>query len=312
MTDEEREKAIERGDFLEEELQEEEEESPEEEEVEEGEEEEYDSEEEEGEEEEAPEEEGDEEDSEEEDEEGEQQNSQPRIPKARLDREIAKRRKAEEEKQAYEARILDLLEKMAKDKEPEPSPEPAPFDFDAAEEKYQELLIEGDTKAASKLRSEIRKAEREEFLKEINPEGHTREILAERDFSAAVSQHIQTNPALDDASDEYDQDLVDSINVMMRGYVANGEDKVSALDKAVKRLTSPSKKKPAPKLGKDTAREKKSLKNAIRASKAQPEKLRNSKSGRANTDSLDLSKMTEEEYRSLDPKVKRQLRGDNG
>lgn len=277
-------------------------------------------------EEESDEEEDDDEGSDEEDEEDEEE---ARIPRSRLNQ-VIEQREAERERSAWlEEQLERLIEAQTantKQEVKEVTPEKPAYDFDTKEQEYIELIIDGETAKAAKLRSEIDKARDQEILVQIEKakesaqeEALTKSELSrdEEKFESIVEKAQNEYSFLDDSSDDYDQEAVEAINAQMAGLIASGERRSIALEKAVKSLGPLYAKA----LGVEQDKGKASLgkkrttaarKKAAKASRQQPPTTKRTAKGKAarDLDALDITKMTDAEYDKLSLREKKALRGD--
>lgn len=111
---------------------------------------------------------------------------------------------------------------------------PKPYDFEGAEQKYADLLTEGNTKEAVKLRGEINR----ELVKSVRADAAaeavqsvTRMTAAER-LEEAAADMIETYPFLDDASKEANEDAIEQVIALRDHYV---KAKKMSPDKALRK-----------------------------------------------------------------------------
>jgi len=272
----------------------------------------------------------DEDDDEEEDEEDEGDEEEARIPRSRLNQ-VINEREAERERSAWleeqNERLIELLTtSQGTVQEAPPAPKEPPYDFDGKEEEYAELIIDGETAKAAKLRNEITAAREKQLTEQIraakeeaSSDAYTKaEAAREEDrFQKAIQSSIESYDFLDDASDAYDERAVTAVNAMMQGNIAGGMTKSKALQEAVAELGPLYAKKlgikEEPKkesLGKK--RTKTARKKAAKASQQQPPATKRAAKGKASRDldTLDLAKMSESEYNKLTLRERKALRGD--
>lgn len=299
---------IDRGDFIEDDDSEEIEELEEEEDTSEGEEEDTD--------------EGDDEDSsdeETEDEEEESPKKQTRVPKSRLDEVIRQREEARDRSAWLEEQLEKLIaNQTAQQKKEQQAPPESTYDFDAAEEAYINLIIEGDTAKAAKLRQEITREQNKQFqslLADIENKAvnkakgeSTAHLESERFLSAIESMEVKY-PFLDNHSKQYNEEAVDTVNTLLAGYVAAGKTKVEALNLAVKKVVPMYEVKVTkPSLG--TQRKTEAGKKAAQAAKQQPAKTKSSTTKSVDMNTVNVAKMSEKDFSKLSAKEKSILRGD--
>ena len=260
------------------------------------------------------------------DEEEDEADGNARIPRSRLNQVIQQR----EEEKARSAWLEEQLETLIKQRqEPEPekvADEPvSTYDFDEAEEKYIELILEGSVKEARQVRKEInvehetiREHQMAVAQKQAteNAQVAASSSVEESKFQDFVEDTFSDKSYLDDTSDDYNERAVKMANSLMSSYVADGMDRISALDQAVKDITPLFEEDASPKpvLGKKkaSARTKTARKKALKASEQQPQTTERKSSGKGarDLDALDVGKMTDRAFNSLTAKEKAVLRGD--
>lgn len=258
----------------------------------------------------------DEEENDEEDEEVEEPKVH-RIPKARLDEVIAQREAERERAQWLEeqlAKLIAIQEKRTKEDIAPPAPK---FDFDAAEEKYLELAFSGEHGDALKLRKEIDRQRELAFeakikaLKESTEtelETKSKKVIDDERFKDVLAKSESTYKFLDVNHKSYNADAVDTVNTLMRGYMAAGKSKSEALALAVKK-GAPMYLEPKDKKEISERRREQVSKNA-KAAKQQAPKAKGRGTREIDVESLDPSTLTEKDWKSLTPKQKAKLRGD--
>lgn len=320
--DEEEQKLIDRGDFLEdeEELEEELEDEDEDDDSDLDDEDDGEGEEEEGsgeeeldrDEEDEEDEEGDDPDEEDEEEDDTERNQ--RVPLSRLNQVIEQRKLAEERNQWLESQLEKLIEQGTLPRKDAEVKEP--FDFASAESKYVDLILEGSTDEASKLRNQI-DAERTNLLKaeidKVREEAikSGKDVLEDDKFELAISNYKNKYDFLDDETDAYNEEAVDTTNALMASFIANGDSKTTALRKAVERV-APMYGKPIKKeLGENTKRRNKTTrKRNVKVIKNTPPNSRSKRGSTRDLEAVNVAKMSEKQYRELSAKEKAILRGD--
>lgn len=220
---------------------------------------------------------------------------------------------------------LALEERLARlegTKPAEPAPakeEPAAFDFDAAEDRYTEALLEGDTATAKTLRAEIRKEERAAYIAEAQSSAKAT-VAEDRAAQAVVQQQnavaqaltsaVTKYPFLNHESDDADVDAIEDVVARRDMYVAQGMSVADAINKAVtvlaKRFKWDGEPEPVQE-GKKPAISADKLKRNIERSKQVPERLPGV--GGRNTN-IDYEKLGEDDFANLSAKEKAIARGD--
>lgn len=251
-----------------------------------------------------------------------------KIPLSRLNQVIAQR----DEQKDRVAWLESQLEKSL-DQKPATSAEeaevivdePDPYDFEAAEEKYQNLFLEGETKEATALRSEIRKAERDILTAEIKAATEqaneaAKSVLVERDFNDLVNALESEHPFLDSSHEDYNEEAVSMVNSLMDGY-SSSMDQGDALTKAVKKLAPLWSKEvggeeegeASSSLGKKTkSKERKiaSRKKAADTLNKQPAALHGKATGVQDMGDVNVESLSDRDFNKLSLKELKALRGD--
>lgn len=260
-----------------------------------------------------------------------------RIPRSRLNQVIQQRKDKEaalEEERNRSAWLEDQLETLIKQRSaPEEKVKEVPdieaYDFDDAEDRRDQLLLEGEMKEAGVLRREISREHekvrqhqldtmRAEITKEAKTAAST--TVSDSNFETVVNKIMTSKDYLDDESDSYNERAVKMANSLMTSYVAEGVDRVKALTQAVEDIAplfdakEEEEDKPVlgKKKGKASERDKSARKKAAKASDSTPPdagRKGSSKSSR-DIDSIDIGKMSEKDFGSLTKKERAILRGD--
>ena len=253
-------------------------------------------------------------------EEEEDDTSNIQIPKARLDEVIAQRELQKDRVEWLESQLETLISQKKEPVVEEVEEVADVFNFNEAEEKYANFLIEGDTSKASQVRALIEGARKEEMLalisnikKESSEEAVnlSTEVLEDEKFSSMITTFENEYSFLNADSQDYNEEAVDTVNTLLAGYTSAGKSKSQALKLAVSKVT--------PMYGQiEEVPEKKTLgnksasarKKAAKASNAQPPKVTSKGVAKADTDTVDISELTEKAFDSLTAKEKKILRGD--
>lgn len=243
-----------------------------------------------------------------------------KIPKSRLDKALKQRDELRERSLWLEEQLEKLINISAQPKQQEPQTPPAPtYDFDLAEEQYANLLIEGDTVKAAKLRKEIEFERQKEIrnliadIKKSNEDEVSAKIKSANEtekFNTLIKSYEGKYTFLNADSDDANEEAIDTINALMSGYLAKGNSKSEALKKAVEKVVPMySKETPAKKsLGKERKIE--AGKKAANAAKSQPTKTKSSTSTTIDSSKLNIAKMSERDFAKLTPRELKALRGD--
>jgi hypothetical protein len=227
-----------------------------------------------------------------------------RIPKARFDEVIAKAR-------ARERELLEELEKLkAQIPQPQqlqpPTPDPVTQELAALEERYEQLIFDGEQEAAKEVRRKIQEL-RDKYVEtrvRAQLDSVRNVVLDDVRFNALVAQLEAQYPQLNAASPEYDEELTKEVATLTLGLTQAGMSRYDALQKAVKYVLRSS----GEAVGE--ARTRQARDKAAKANKAQPSSVAR---GQAPTDKdfgIDINNLTPEALAKLDPQMLSKLRGD--
>ena len=233
----------------------------------------------------------------------------PMVPKSRLDEVLAKQKALQKQ--------LDEMNK-AKQQQVENAPE---YDFASKEAEYQELVLNGEAEKAVQLRNEIRNAEKEQFMFEVQQKmGQTVQQSQEMTALQQKANEIQAKyPILDENSASFDADLTQEVLDLRDAFMIQGFSGSDALQKATDYTLAV--KKPEllrststiqPKVD-NTLTEKKKVANInkkLQASDSQPPQMKGE--GARVDKKVDLLKLSEDEFAALPEETLRRLRGDFG
>jgi len=247
----------------------------------------------------------------------------PKEEQSESDRKIDELLKRFDQEKNRSSWLEDQLEKLIDQGKSTQQPEveeeePEPFDYDAAEDKYGEALLAGETAKASKIRNLINQSRQEdvEFLIKKatstvadSASSKSSEAIEEGRFVDLVELMESKHPSLDIDSPEHDEEATAMVNTLLAGFVSQGKTKTQALKMAVSKvIKETTKEEPTKSLGgkKDRA----SRKNKADAANNQPPKSKGSSTKNRDIESLDVSKMSERDYDKLTAKERKILRGD--
>ena len=234
----------------------------------------------------------------------------PMVPKSRLDEVLAKNKEMQK-------RLQDIEGKEAEEtKTPE-------YDFVAQEKAYQDLVLEGETEKAALVRQEIRSAEREQLMSEMQSKmGQTVQQDRElHELTQKASEIMEVFPIFDEKSKAYDEGLTNEVMELRDAFIYQGYGAADSLAKATE-VTLLSKKPellqgetapavdPAPTLTKavQEKKQKATVKKKVEASQAQPPEMKGESA--KNKKVVDINVMSDDEFRALPEDTLRRLRGD--
>ena len=233
----------------------------------------------------------------------------PMVPKSRLDEVLAKNK-------AMQKKLQEATE--AEQKALENAPE---YDFNAKEVEYQDLVLNGETEKAVDLRNEIRNAEKEQFMFEVQAKmGQTVQQSQEMTELQAKAAEIEaTFPVLNENSAEFDADLQAEVIDLRDAFTVQGYSAADALAKATNytlaakkpELLQASDAAPVAKVDPELQAKKKTaaVTKKLQAAESQPPTMK----GESKTEKkVDLSLLSSEEFDALPAETLRRMRGDFG
>lgn len=239
------------------------------------------------------------------------------IPKARFNEVNEARKEAEARAEALQ-RELDA-ERMAK-QQPSAAPAPTPaapaapeFDVDAAEQKYIELLMEGETAEATKLRSQINRHVAAEAAQQAI--AIQKEAAARVDLQTVADKAVETWPYLNTPEGA---DALDLIKASRDANIARGMAPAKALQLAVDKIAPkfapeegapPTLGLPANKAAVDT-RTANAIARGAKAADAQAPAVQAGIGNRATAGKVDYASLTDEQFDALSEAEKAKARGD--
>jgi hypothetical protein len=237
------------------------------------------------------------------------QQKPPMVPKSRLDEVLAKQKALQKQ--------LDEMNK-AKQEQIENAPE---YDFTAKEAEYQELVLNGEAEKAVQLRNEIRNAEKEQFMFEVQQKmGQTVQQSQEMTALQQKANEIQAKyPILDENSTNFDADLTQEVLDLRDAFMVQGFSGSDALQKATDYTLAAKKPEllnptpaPQPKIDNTVAEKKKvaNINKKLQAADSQPPQMKGE--GARGEKKVDLNMLSDDEFSALPEETLRRLRGDFG
>ena len=233
----------------------------------------------------------------------------PMVPKSRLDEVLAKNKEMQKRLQDIEGEAKDV-------------PETPAYDFTIKEREYQDLVLEGETDKAALVRQEIRNAERDQIMSEMqNKMGQTvQQDREQHELAQKASEIMDVFPIFNEKSKAYDEVLTSEVMELRDAFIFQGYGAADSLAKATE-VTLLSKKPellqgsdtltsdPAPTLSKvvQERKQKASVKKKVEASQSQPPKLKGESSAKK---VVDINVLSDDEFKALPEDTLRRLRGD--
>jgi len=236
------------------------------------------------------------------------QTKAPMVPKSRLDEVLVKNK-------AMQKKLNEVQETEAKALENAPE-----YDFDSKEIQYQELMLNGEAEQAVSLRNEIRNAEKEQFMFEMQAKmGQTVQQSNEMNELQAKAAEIEaTFPVLNENDATFDVDLQSQVIELRDAFVSQGYTLADSLAKATEytlAVKKPELLKPAadPTSTANKVLQQKTqtanVNKKLQAADSQPPAMK----GESKTEKkVDLSLLSSEEFDALPAETLRRMRGDFG
>jgi hypothetical protein len=232
----------------------------------------------------------------------------PMVPKSRLDEVLAKNK-------AMQKRLNDA--EQAETQALENAPE---YAFDEKEAQYQDHVLNGETQEATALRNEIRNAEKEQFMFEVQAKmGKTvqeNQDMTELHQKAAEIEAIF--PVLSENSENFDLELQNEVVELRNAFITQGYTPADSLAKATEYTLAVKKPELLRTAADSTADVSKALQQKtqtanvnkkLQAADSQPPKMK----GESKTEKrVDLSLLSSEEFDALPAETLRRMRGDFG
>ena len=235
----------------------------------------------------------------------------PMVPKSRLDEVLAKNKEMQKKLQDIEKQ-----ETSEENKLPE-------FDFVGKEKEYQELVLDGEVEKAAILRNEIRTAERDQLMSEMQSKmGQTvQQDREQHELQQKANEIMEVFPIFDEKSKSFDEKLTQEVMELRHAFIYQGYGAADSLAKATE-VTLLSKKPellqvsdepeadPAPTLTKavQEKKQKANVKKKVEASQAQPPAMKGD--GAKESKVVNINTLSDDEFGALPEETLRRLRGD--
>ena len=231
----------------------------------------------------------------------------PMVPKSRLDEVLAKQKALQKQ-----------LEEMQKAKQ-EVQKEAPNYDFAAKEAEYQQFVLDGESEKAVALRNEIRQAEKDQFMFEVQQQmGQTVQQSQEQQaLQVKATELEQKFPVFDINSAEHDPDLLKDALELRDAFMIQGYEGPDALEKAVNLTLLQQKptllqEKPVEASSEvkevQQKQQKVKVEQKIQAAESQPPQMRGESA--KSSDKIDIHKLSEKEFGALPAETLKRLRGD--
>ena len=233
------------------------------------------------------------------------------IPKARFD-EVNERRKAAEK---------ELADRKAADEAAAKATENQ-YDFDAKEQEYIDLVLDGKKAEAATLRKEIRAAEQASYKATANQEAQTvtTQQTVKQQVEAVSDRYAGDYEQFNPESENYSEELVNTVEVLMAGYSATKRyaSAAAALEAAIlgalKQHDIPLKNAtpPAQAAAPTAAAPARTAQSRVEAIATQPPVIAKigAPSGDHGLTTIDVRSLSDAEFAKLPDETRRRLRGD--
>ena len=203
------------------------------------------------------------------------------------------------------------------------------YDFASKEQEYQQLLLDGEMNQAAVVRNEIRTAEKEAMMFEVQQQmGQTVQQNQEAQELQAKAQEIeQTFPILDQNSTTYDEGLTQEVMDLRDAFIVQGYGAADSLARATEYTLAAKRPELLSTAGDSSLqgnenvvtqeqvqerRQKTTVKKKVAAAKSQPPAMKGEGAGERGEKSVDIDVLSDDEFMALPEETLRRMRGDFG
>ena len=242
------------------------------------------------------------------------------IPVERHKATLDKEREAREAAERRAAELELRLQQTAQQQEKMLRTEEIETQIESLEEKYQEQLLDGNTKEAGQIMRQIRHMERQIATAEAEARASqtTAQALEGERMELAIARLEADYPEFNTASENYDADLVSLVLAKQKAYVSAGDSPSRAMIKAgeevAKRFLTKAASEDAKGLAKaaENDRQKQAVGKALSAQRAQPASMKETgmdSDTRGEKGLPDVSKMSADDFAALPEATQARLLG---
>ena len=241
----------------------------------------------------------------------------PMVPKSRLDEVLAKNKKMQK-------RINEIEQAEAAAKAEAPQ-----YDFAVKEQEYQQLLLDGEMNQAAVVRNEIRTAEKEAMMFEVQQQmGQTVQQNQEaQELQAKANEIESTFPILDQNSTIYDEGLTKEVMELRDAFIVQGYGAADSLARATEYTLAAKRPELLSTAGDSSLqgnenivskeqvqerRQKTTVKKKVAAAKSQPPAMKGEGAGERGEKNVNLDVLSDDEFMALPEETLRRMRGDFG
>ena len=238
----------------------------------------------------------------------------PMVPKSRLDEVLVKNKQMRKQ--------LDDIQQ----KEAEVQAEAPKYDFDMKEQEYQQFILDGATESATKLRSEMRKAEKDQLMFEVQQQmGQTvQQDRAEQELQEKAVEIASTFAIFNEESPEFNEELTKEVTGLRDAFIIQGYTPADSLARAAEytlaakhpELLQGAPEEAAVKVQQNKIaaekRQKTTVKKKLVASKSQPPTMKGESTAARGEAAVNVNVLSDDEFNALPDETLRRLRGDFG
>ena len=241
----------------------------------------------------------------------------PMVPKSRLDEVLAKNKKMQK-------RIEEIEQAEAEAKAEAPQ-----YDFASKEQEYQQLLLDGEMNQAAVVRNEIRTAEKEAMMFEVQQQmGQTVQQNQEaQELQAKANEIESTFPILDQNSPSFDEGLTKEVTELRDAFMVQGYGAADSLARATEYTLAAKRPELLSTAGDSSLqgnenvvtqeqvqerRQKTTVKKKVAAAKSQPPAMKGEGAGERGEKPVDIDVLSDDEFMALPEDTLRRMRGDFG
>jgi hypothetical protein len=241
----------------------------------------------------------------------------PMVPKSRLDEVLAKNKKMQKRIEA-----IDQAEAQTKADAPT-------YEFDAKEQQYQQLVLDGESQQATILRNEIRQAEKEQMMFEVQQQMQqtVKEGTEEQNLFKKAAEIEEVFPILDQNSTSFNEDLAKEVVELRDAFIIQGYEPADALTRATEYTLAVKQPELLSTAGDSSLegnenvvtqdqlqekRQKTTVKKKVAAAKSQPPQMKGEGAGERGERNVDIDVLSDDEFMALPEDTLRRMRGDFG
>ena len=240
----------------------------------------------------------------------------PMVPKSRLDEVLAKNKKMQKKLEKYEQAEAQQAE----------APQ---YEFDAKEQEYQQLVLDGDSQQAAILRNEIRQAEKEQMMFEVQQQmaEKVKEGTEEQALIKKAAEIEEVFPVLNQNSTQFDESLAKDVVELRDAFIIQGYEPADALTRATEYTLAAQQPELLQTTGDNTIQgnenvvtqeqlqekqKRNTVKKKVTAAKSQPPKMKGEGAGERGEKTVDIDVLSDDEFMALPEDTLRRMRGDFG